>query len=159
MEWNTGIRHFCGVVVSVCVFIFFETGPLPAQDLRGPDDFYRLVSEDMNFSRKQFQDMKEGKVVTKLLDSRVRQEVAVFGISRINVPREFFIRNYRKDGMNWKRFSQKSSKVWLWQEPSKRVKSQRLPARQKSFRSWKAQLEPDLSTFGQSDPLPEIAHG
>jgi hypothetical protein len=34
------------------------------------------------------------------LDTDVKQEVVLYSIARINVPREFYMRNYQKEGMN-----------------------------------------------------------
>jgi hypothetical protein len=39
--------------------------------------------------------MKQGKVVTKLLSSQVKYEVATFGVMRLDIPREFFLERDR----------------------------------------------------------------
>ena len=91
---------FTVAIAFISIFALLNTNLLSAREHSRAVNLYQLLKEDMNFSQNEFQEMKEGKVVTKRLNTEVKQELAVFGIMRLNVPREFFIQNYRKDGMN-----------------------------------------------------------
>lgn len=84
-------------------FCFFSIpGPrlLEAENHNLPGDLTQLLRNEMGFSKREFRELNRGEVVTKSLKGSVKQENAVFGIVRINVPEEFFSKNYWNDGMN-----------------------------------------------------------
>ena len=58
---------------------------------------YQFLSKKLNFSGKEFSEIKEGKVVVKLIDTRLQREVAVFGIVRLQMPRQYFANFYRDE--------------------------------------------------------------
>jgi hypothetical protein len=58
------------------------------------------LEENLKFSKNEFERVKEGKAVTKLLKTNVRHELAVFSIAQCEASREFYIQNYMKQGMN-----------------------------------------------------------
>ncbi len=94
------LHTVCVGFTLLCAFSFLGTTLSEAQKQKKQGNLYRFLKEDMEFSRKDFRKMKEGQVVTKLLETNVKHEVAVFSVARINVPKEFYVRNYDKDEMN-----------------------------------------------------------
>ncbi|MDY7035668.1 MAG: hypothetical protein SV375_05830 [Thermodesulfobacteriota bacterium] len=91
---------FTAAIAFISFFAPLNANLLSAREQRRAINLYQLLEKDMNFSQNEFQEMKEYKVITKRLRAETKHELAVFGIVRFNVPREFFIQNYRKDGMN-----------------------------------------------------------
>lgn len=87
-------------VAVLCTVAFVGIGLLTAQARAQQGDLDQFLKDEMDFSKKEFKNMKAGKIVTKRLDTDIKQEMAIFSIARINVPREFFIRHYEEQGMN-----------------------------------------------------------
>ena len=65
-----------------------------AEDIR--DQLQRFLKNDMAFSEKELNSFKEGKTVAKTLKIGTKHEVGIFGIAKVNVPRELFLQNYKK---------------------------------------------------------------
>ncbi len=63
----------------------------------------------MAFSKKEFKDMEAGKIVTKLLDTDVKQEIVLTSTAWVNVSKEFYVKNYIKVGKN---ISTAAANVW-----------------------------------------------
>ena len=100
MNWKNKSRLFTAEIVFLSAFILLGSSVLNAQGQGQRGNLYQLLRDDIGFSKNEFTEMKEGKVVTKRLETKVKQEIAVFSIVRINAQKEFFIQNYGKDGMN-----------------------------------------------------------
>ncbi len=56
---------------------------------------YAFLRKYGHFSPTEFHDMEQGRVVVKVLPTRVKQEVVAFGAVRIDVPQEFFVAQFR----------------------------------------------------------------
>lgn len=54
-----------------------------------------VLAEDARFSQGDFQDLRQGKVVTKLLPKDDKREVAVFGITQFDAPVEIVEKSFR----------------------------------------------------------------
>ena len=93
-------RHFrlSKMVVVLCTLLFLPDDVYATGDMN--DRLHQFLRNDMAFSKKEFSSFKEGKTVTKVLETDTKHEVGIFSIARINVSRDFFLRNYREKGMN-----------------------------------------------------------
>lgn len=60
-----------------------------------PPDMTTYLQNQIGLSQPELQALERGEVVTKLLETDEKPEVAVFGIMHLNVPVEFFIEQYR----------------------------------------------------------------
>lgn len=72
------------------------------QNIKGHPEIqnlYDFLRNNIKFSKSEFNRMKHGEIVTKLLDSKLRREVVFFGLMRVNVPRQFFINEYHHRGI------------------------------------------------------------
>jgi hypothetical protein len=56
---------------------------------------YEFLRKYAHLSPAEFHDMEQGRVVVKILPTRVKQEVVSFGAVRIDVPQEFFVAQFR----------------------------------------------------------------
>lgn len=56
---------------------------------------YEFLRKYAHLSPAEFREMEEGRIVVKVLPTRVKQEVASFGVVRIDVPPEFFVARFR----------------------------------------------------------------
>lgn len=65
-----------------------------------PEGLFLFLKKDMKFSKEEFQQLQKGQVVTKYWKTRVKQEVALFSIAWIAVPRPFFVQHYPEERMN-----------------------------------------------------------
>jgi hypothetical protein len=70
------------------------------------------LQEVAKFSDSEMQSLKQGKVITKQLKTKVKQEMAFFSIVRIDVPKTFFVQQYTDESSletqavtAWGRFS------------------------------------------------------
>lgn len=87
------------IIFGLVSFLLIGTAQeTPCQ--KNAQNVYEFLSAKLNFSRNEFSNLKNRKVVVKLLDTPLRREIAVFGILRIDVPRKYFT-NYYKDGKDF----------------------------------------------------------
>jgi hypothetical protein len=86
------------MVVLICVLFLLPECVFAAVDMK--DRLRWFLKNDMAFSEKEFNSFKEGKTVTKVLETDTKHEIGIFSIARINVSKDFFLRNYREKGMN-----------------------------------------------------------
>jgi len=56
---------------------------------------YAFLRKYVHFSPAEFHDMEQGRVVVKVLPTRVKQEMVALGVVRIDVPQEFFVAQFR----------------------------------------------------------------
>lgn len=84
----------------LCIVSMFTTTLATAQEQKKQSEFFHFLKRNLEFSTDEFERVKEGKGVTKLLKTNVRHELAVFSIAKCVASREFFIRNYMKKEMN-----------------------------------------------------------
>ena len=78
------------LVLVVCVLACCS-GAAQAQ-VSWPYEFLRKYA---HLSPAEFREMEEGRIVVKVLPTRLKQEVASFGAVRIDVPPEFFVARFR----------------------------------------------------------------
>jgi hypothetical protein len=80
---------------SICLFDITakaETKPgIPSQKL------FQFLKEDMKFSEKDLSSINQGKLITKLVDGDTKDEVSYISITRIDIPKAFFLNHYGKD--------------------------------------------------------------
>jgi hypothetical protein len=86
------------MAILFCVLLLLPNYSFAVEDIG--DRLHRFLKNDMAFSEKEFNSFREGTTVTKILETDTKHEIGIFSIARINVPREFFLRNYREKGMN-----------------------------------------------------------
>lgn len=97
-----GVSFFQGnslrwLPVLFCSISLLLSNTQTGQAQEKAQDVYHFLSEKLNFSGREFSEIKNGKVVVKLIDTRLRREVAVFGIVRLQVPRKYFTGIYRDE--------------------------------------------------------------
>ena len=67
-----------------------------SKSLSGPHEPHNLLQNYLAFSEKDLQAMEEGKVVAKTFDSdEVKNEVAAFGVMKINVSKDLYLDQFR----------------------------------------------------------------
>jgi hypothetical protein len=88
------------LLAFLCLTTFLGTNLFIAQAQEKQSRLYQFLEDEMGFSEKELQEVKDGYVVTKLLDTDIRHELAIFSISRIDVPRKFFLEHYEEEGVN-----------------------------------------------------------
>ena len=98
--------YLSNMVVLSCVLLLLSTYAFAADNEK--DRLHSFLKNDMAFSEKEFKSFREGKTVTKILKTDTKHEVGIFSIARIDVPEDFFLRNYEKKGMNLETASAKS---------------------------------------------------
>ena len=81
-----------------CVSLLWTSYAFAAENAK--DRLYSFLKKDMAFSEKEFKSFKAGKTVTKKLKTRTKHEVGIFSIAKINVSKEFLLKNYSQQGMN-----------------------------------------------------------
>jgi hypothetical protein len=84
---NAGRRWVLGVAAASVLLGF--GGSLQAQTI--PPELSKFLAEDANFEQSDLSDLAAGKAVAKLLQTKLKHEVAGVGAIRIAVPRNFFL--------------------------------------------------------------------
>lgn len=102
MRLNTQNRsmlatHIVWGFVIFCLVVVMGNFPLAAQEQRVSDNLFEFLEKQMDLSKRELNSTKSGKVVTKKLDTDVKQEVAMFAIARIDVSADTFLAEYGKD--------------------------------------------------------------
>ena len=80
-------KHLSGIAVAVVTLLFTSSGRAVAEE-REPHTFLKT---HIGFTDRDIRDMEQGKVVTKALETPVKQEVALFGIVWINGDMDAFV--------------------------------------------------------------------
>lgn len=62
-----------------------------------PQKLFQFLKEDMRFSEEELSTIKQGKLITKLIDADTKDEVSYLSITRIDIPKAFFLKHYGKD--------------------------------------------------------------
>jgi hypothetical protein len=86
------------MIFLFCMLLLLPECAFAEEDMK--DRLHRFLKNDMAFSEKEFNSFKEGKTVTKILETATKHEIGIISIARINVSKDFFLRNYREKGMN-----------------------------------------------------------
>jgi hypothetical protein len=81
------------ILYSVALSALAVCLPLWAQEREAEPD--RFLKTYVHLSDHDLQRMKAGTIVVKLLPTTITKEVAAAGVVRLNVPAEFFLREYR----------------------------------------------------------------
>lgn len=87
-------------MIPLFLLVLSGTGLATTLERKQPGILMRLLEGDTCLSDNEMEGVKKGKVVTKRLNTDVKGELAVIGISRICVPREFFTSHYGKEGLS-----------------------------------------------------------
>jgi len=90
--------YLIGIAVLFCVLLLSPDYAFVAEDTG--DRLQRFLKNDMPFSDKEFDELRGGKTVSKILKTDTKHEVGIISAARINVSKEYFLRNYRQKGMN-----------------------------------------------------------
>ena len=99
-------RQLSNMAILFWVLLVLPNYAFAADDTM--DQLQRFLKNDMAFSEKEFNSFQEGKTVAKSLKTGTKHEIGIFGIARVNVPQEFFLQNYEKNGLNVETASAKS---------------------------------------------------
>ena len=91
-------QHVRTVAIFFCASVLWNSYAIAAEDAK--DRLHRFLKNDMAFSEKEFKSFKEGQTVTKKLKTATKHEVGMFSIAKINVSKDFLLKNYSKKGMN-----------------------------------------------------------
>jgi hypothetical protein len=86
------VRHlskWCSVIAAIVVPVIASPLPVPAQGL--PSSLAQFLQQSIGLSPSQMNDVSAGKPVVTVLDPPDRNEVAVFGIVAVGVPRSFYV--------------------------------------------------------------------
>jgi hypothetical protein len=62
-----------------------------------PQKLFQFLKEDMKFSEEELSTIKQGKLITKLIDGDSTDEISYLSITRIDIPKAFFLKHYGKD--------------------------------------------------------------
>src|SRR3989304_7601188 len=62
-----------------------------------PQKLFQFLKEDMKFSDEELSTIKQGKLITKLINADTKDEVSYLSITRIDVLKAFFLKHYGKD--------------------------------------------------------------
>lgn len=62
-----------------------------------PKNLFQFLKQDMKFSEEELSAARQGKLITKLIGTAVKEEIVVFSITRLDIPRESFLKHYGKD--------------------------------------------------------------
>lgn len=87
-------------ILFLCTSSLLFLSGLKAKAQERQRGLYRFLQNEMGFSDEEVEEVRKGSVVTKLLETNVKHEVAIFTISRINVPKEFYLKHFEEDGMS-----------------------------------------------------------
>jgi hypothetical protein len=82
----------CACLGLIALFLTASASTVAQPSVPWP---YTFLGKYLHFSQAELFEMKQGNIIVKLLPTQVKQEVAVFGVVRIDVPREFFIARVR----------------------------------------------------------------
>ncbi|MBW2017538.1 MAG: hypothetical protein JRF57_10180 [Deltaproteobacteria bacterium] len=87
--------------LSWVLFLLILSGPfsVEAHERYPEGDPRGLLRGRLSLTAAEVRDIGQGKVVIKILNGGRKQELALLGIARINVPPDFFAARYGKDGM------------------------------------------------------------
>lgn len=94
---NMLVAHVVWGFVIFCLIAVAGDAPLAAQEQRLSDKLFEFLENELDLSKGELKSAKEGRLVTKKLDTDVKQEVAMFGITRLNVSADTFLAEYGKD--------------------------------------------------------------
>jgi hypothetical protein len=83
-------------IAFLCAFtvVLLGVSAFTAKSQTRSFELYGFLQNNMYFSQEELSAMKSGEVVAKILDTTLTPEVAIFGIARINVTKDFFLQNY-----------------------------------------------------------------
>ena len=83
-----GIALFAGILLH-SLYASTSTNSAPAGPLRA------FLQNNARLTKSEMQSVQDGKPVAKLLDTKTNDEVAIFGIVKIQAPPQLFIEKYR----------------------------------------------------------------
>ena len=85
-------------ILALFILLAFH-GPGAAQRTDRQDQLNDFLRDHIGFSGNDIKAVEEGKIITKVLNSKIKHEVAVFSMVRVDVPKVFFVQNYGKEGL------------------------------------------------------------
>jgi hypothetical protein len=62
-----------------------------------PKNLFQFLKQDMKFSEGELSAVRQGKLITKIINTNAKEEIAIFSITRLDIPRESFLKHYGKD--------------------------------------------------------------
>ena len=80
-----------GISLALCTTLFCTASLSAQQGHARSRDLNRFLTEEIHFKAQDFADLQRGEIITRLLDSPVGREIAVFGIVRINASMKRFL--------------------------------------------------------------------
>jgi hypothetical protein len=77
--------------LTLAFVLAIETAALPAQGQSVPPRLTQFLHQSIGLDTAEVQQIADGRVVVKVLDTPIKRDVAVFGITRVNVTRDFYV--------------------------------------------------------------------
>src|SRR3990172_10284945 len=96
----SGIAFYIGIVLCILVFQILLcdiTAKAETESGIPPQKLFQFLKEQMRFSEEELSTIKQGKLITKLIDADTKDEVSYLSITRIDIPKAFFLKHYGKD--------------------------------------------------------------
>ena len=91
---------FCLGLIMLLMSLAAQPAPINAQEQRlSADTLFRFVEQDIGLSGGEMGALKNGRVLTKRLDTNIKHEIAMFGIARIDVPASAFMIRYNQGAL------------------------------------------------------------
>ena len=92
---------FCLGSIMLLMSLAAQPAPINAQEQRfSADTLFRFVEEDIGLSGGEMTALKNGRVLTKQLDTNIKHEIAMFGMARIDVPASAFMIRYNQGALS-----------------------------------------------------------
>ena len=91
----------CAAVLSALTLLLwqYDMTTARAEDASKvpPKNLFQFLKHDMKFSEEELSAVRQGKLITKLIDTDTKEEIAIFSITRLDILRESFLKHYGKD--------------------------------------------------------------
>ncbi len=97
---TSSIAFYIGIVLfilSLSIWWCDITAMAETESGIPPQKLFQFLKEDMRFSEEELSTIKQGKLITKLIDADTKDEVSYLSITRIDIPKVFFLTHYGKD--------------------------------------------------------------
>ncbi len=94
------IAFYSGIVLFILGFSIWWcdiTAKAETESGIPPKKLFQFLKEDMKFSEDELSTIKQGKLITKLIDGDTKDEVSYVSITRIDISKAFFLKHYGKD--------------------------------------------------------------
>jgi hypothetical protein len=84
-------------VLSLSIWRFDIKAKAETEPGNPQQKLFQFLKEDMKFSEEDLSSIKQGKLITKLIDADTEDEVSFLSITQIDIPKAFFLSYYGKE--------------------------------------------------------------